>query len=461
MMRLSTLFCVLFLGFIQPLWANVTIKGQIKNANQQMVYVRYFKEYVAYEFQVADSAFVDQNGVFSLLFDWNKSGIAQLNYGDVALNIYLTPNANITLTADGNKFLSSLKYTGTSENINNYLAQKAAHSAPLQPGVIYRLPEAQFTHTIDSVYHRDKKFFTEWFKKSLQKGTADTNFIQYETAELLYNWAVMKEYYPASFAYYNRQAEQPVMSKEYYNFLSEAKVHNPQALQSPVYFYVYKQAQNAVKNNPQVNEFEAALTTIEQEFSGDLREYLIASKIKDVLVQFNDLLSGEYLLNQFKQFAQNKAYITLLDNIVASMQPPGAGKPAPDFTAKDMDGKDVKLSDFKGKVVYVDVWATWCGPCLREMPHSEKLQEEFKGKDVVFLNVSVDEHAAVWSAMVKQRDIKGYNVHAGKGAPVSQIYGISSIPRYILVDKDGNLVDGNATRPSNPQIKLQLEKLLQ
>lgn len=117
---------------------------------------------------------------------------------------------------------------------------------------------------------------------------------------------------------------------------------------------------------------------------------------------------------------------------------------------------------YKGKVVYLDFWASWCRPCKNEMPHSAKLKEKFKGKDVVFVYISSDRTEAAWRNGVEQIGIKGENfltsalVYQGYNG----LFDVKYIPRYILIDKEGNVVDANAKRPSNPQIATDINNLL-
>ena len=98
----------------------------------------------------------------------------------------------------------------------------------------------------------------------------------------------------------------------------------------------------------------------------------------------------------------------------------------------------VSLSDFKGKVVLVDVWATWCGPCRQQIPYLKKLEEEMHGTDVVFGGVSVDESKdkQKWLDFIKTEGLKG------------------------VFDKKGNIVSVDAPRPSSPELKKMLENEL-
>lgn len=138
------------------------------------------------------------------------------------------------------------------------------------------------------------------------------------------------------------------------------------------------------------------------------------------------------------------------------------GNLAPNFTYASLAGDTLSLSDFKGKLVYVDVWATWCGPCVGEQPAMKKLQERFKNEeDVLFLAVSIDSTPDPWKKMVEERALGGVHLYApgAWGASIIDDYMIDGIPRFILVGKDGNIVDVDAARPSG-DIGDQIEQLL-
>ncbi|GAA4243790.1 TlpA disulfide reductase family protein [Winogradskyella damuponensis] len=148
------------------------------------------------------------------------------------------------------------------------------------------------------------------------------------------------------------------------------------------------------------------------------------------------------------------------------------GSPSPTFeNYENFAGGDLSLSDLKGKYVYFDIWATWCGPCIKEIPSLKKVEKQFEGKNIAFVSISVDngrgyknDAAAAyqgWKKMVADEELGGIQLMADNGFASDFIksYKINSIPRFILVDPNGNIVDADAPRPSSPQLIKLFEKL--
>jgi thiol-disulfide isomerase/thioredoxin len=137
------------------------------------------------------------------------------------------------------------------------------------------------------------------------------------------------------------------------------------------------------------------------------------------------------------------------------------GKPAPKLALKDRNGKLIALSDFLGKVVYLEFWASWCGPCIMEAPNFKKLYSSFAPKGVVFLSVSIDENENLWLKMLDKLKIPGFHVRA-KGRTDSNIlnYSVNGIPRYFCIGKNGEIVDSNAPSPSQLEIGTLLDSEL-
>ncbi|WP_432222719.1 TlpA family protein disulfide reductase [Flavobacterium sp. TMP13] len=140
------------------------------------------------------------------------------------------------------------------------------------------------------------------------------------------------------------------------------------------------------------------------------------------------------------------------------------GKPSPTFDYENHAGGKTKLSDLKGKYVYLDMWATWCAPCRMEIAYLQKIEKEFHGKNVVFVSISIDaakDHDK-WKKFVTDKQLGGIQLIADKdwNSEFVTSYNITGIPRFILIDPNGNVVDANASRPSSGDLEGQLNALL-
>jgi thiol-disulfide isomerase/thioredoxin len=140
------------------------------------------------------------------------------------------------------------------------------------------------------------------------------------------------------------------------------------------------------------------------------------------------------------------------------------GSPAPGFEYVDTTGKKVKLDDFKGKYVYIDIWATWCGPCRAEIPYLKKAEEKYHGKNLAFVSISidVDKDFEKWQKFVAEKQLGGTQLFADKNweSDFMKHFGVNSIPRFLLIDPQGKVVYADAKRPSDPKLGEILDGLL-
>lgn len=124
------------------------------------------------------------------------------------------------------------------------------------------------------------------------------------------------------------------------------------------------------------------------------------------------------------------------------------------------DGKEASFAQFRGKVVYVDMWASWCVPCIKEVPHLKQLEKDFEGKNIAFVSISIDANEQAWKQKMKQLDLHG-NQFINSDNSLGKALNVNAIPRFLIYGTDGNLIDNNAPRPSDTRIKAMLEKLCQ
>ena len=137
---------------------------------------------------------------------------------------------------------------------------------------------------------------------------------------------------------------------------------------------------------------------------------------------------------------------------------------APNFDYENHKGGKTTLESLKGKYVYIDIWATWCGPCRAEIPSLKKMEADFHDKNIQFVSISVDadkDHDK-WAKMVTEKELTGIQLFAGKTvlSEFIKAFEVNSIPRFILIDPNGVVVDADAKRPSDPRLREELNKKL-
>ncbi len=142
-----------------------------------------------------------------------------------------------------------------------------------------------------------------------------------------------------------------------------------------------------------------------------------------------------------------------LSLLLLSFLTPENGKKAVDFTLKNPDGKEISLSDLKGKVVLIDFWASWCGPCRRENPNVVEAYQKYAkknftiGKKFEVFSVSLDREKDKWIKAIETDNLSWKYHGFDEGGAVSKTYGVRSIPQTFLIDGDGNIVaQGNEIR---------------
>lgn len=193
-----------------------------------------------------------------------------------------------------------------------------------------------------------------------------------------------------------------------------------------------------------------------------------AAFFKDLIDQMEskkESLSSDFIASQKIQLDEFNENMKLQNEqqlaVNATLSP---GMASPEFHDYiNYAGGTSSLSDFRGKYVYIDVWATWCVPCIYEMPFMAEIEEEYRGKNIHFLGLSVDRNQDEdkWRKMVASKELGGTQIMADKEIDSDFIreYYIQGIPRFILLDPQGNIVINDAPRPSDPKLKELFDSL--
>jgi thiol-disulfide isomerase/thioredoxin len=152
----------------------------------------------------------------------------------------------------------------------------------------------------------------------------------------------------------------------------------------------------------------------------------------------------------------------LAGNLRADLSPTGARSlsPAPQWELKDLDGKPVKLSDFKGKVVILDFWATWCGPCRMEIPGFVDLQKKYGDQGLVVIGVSLDEGGPEVVRSFMKRQGVNYSVVLGNSKVADDYGGIEGIPTTFIIDRTGAIVSKHVGYVTKERFESEIAPLL-
>lgn len=187
-------------------------------------------------------------------------------------------------------------------------------------------------------------------------------------------------------------------------------------------------------------------------------EALMAEWEKKIKTGFSADVQALLRIVQAEQVAKLNERIAILEGIRSLKN-----KPAPPFTLKDVNGKTVNLSDFKGKYVVLDVWATWCTPCREEMPGLMEIEEKLRDKNIAFIGISIDKPAQEekWKKFVADKALGGTQLitEGGWDCRFMKDYAVQGVPTYIIISPDGNIIEPNAEWPRHG-LERQLKKLL-
>jgi thiol-disulfide isomerase/thioredoxin len=449
-----------------------------------------------------------EEGNFRLILDAEKSEmytITIVDDRDFDLNLYveklilhgernrfqffLSPGDSIYLSADFLNFNESFIIRGDNETENTYLFEKqrvieASISGKLIDyqrrsygdvrHAIMGLDKEQYFNKKDSIFNviRNK------FEALKADNTLDPEFIKLEEANLKYEPLLFDLDYPYNHASIHRGRDETsgqvferirsgnmdgidfpidkvnadlanvdlnrsdLLSSWHYASIIKVRIHNTR-------IEIMKQ-DSTLKTDDMGGYHKAMMMAIDQLVTNQVvKDHFQFYNIKRDL-QSRGPVNARADYDKFIKDNQSPTLAGILTAMYVKADLILPGKEVPDFTFVNMEGESVKLSDLRGTLIYIDIWATWCGPCIAEHPHWDKLREEYKDKAVSFLTISVDENKVAWEKMVKAKKMEGLQWFTGGGnkSELSTHFIVGSIPRFILLDREGKIIDPSADRPS-------------
>lgn len=420
-----------------------TLKGQIANPTSNLVSI---------SFEGATlSQTINSGGQFEFSIPIERPTFLYLNNGSHSIHIYLTPAESLEVSFDALEFIESLKYEGSLARENSLLAKLSRLNHTLPPyNEIMSLDQVNFLALIDSLEAKKEGLLNRHLP-------VDAHFKKVLLQDFLLFSAVQKMYYPGFHPHY-ANLDSFKVSDDYYRFQKEIDLNNTSFLESKSFLnysemYIDHKMRVAFDEqtvDPKTSSFELYHQLLDKEIN--LIPIKRELKYKWLTQHFTDCSDSirNQVIRTWKAMEPKLSQVAVIDSLSQEWSKLAMGQLAPGFRFNSITSDTLSLSDFRGKFVYIDVWATWCGPCLEEQPALAKMQGDLKGEEVVFLTVSIDESPEPWRKMVLENEWDGVHLYAGRADESSFMkdYMVGEIPRYILIDQAGKIIDANAYRPS-------------
>ncbi len=414
---------------------------------------------------VTDTVWTQSDGTFEASQDILYPSYFTFRIGRNSRMLFLNPGGKINIHIDAKEPAASPRYNGDNTNENNYLTKANAHISMRYSDMrtLYSMSKETFEQKLDSVQN-------EVLNLLKQSNTENNDFIALEKWRIKYRNLNLLLNYPR----YNASLSgiEFVWNQDDYKFMDEIDFNNIKHIsmfeyQNLILTYIQQFHSNQIASDEHKgkSEFERMLMFYEivDSLSANqtIRDFLKYSTTLES-IQWANFEVGKNVAEHYISHAKTLVYKELIEKALANRMLLAPGADAPSFSLLGIDGKTYSLTDFRGSLVYLDFWASWCRPCLAEIPHLLKLKEAYADKKVAFVAISLDDDKAAWERMVGEKQLKGYQLHAEKAwssAPAKD-YQIKGVPTFILIDAEGKIIEYNAPRPSNPEINLLLDKHL-
>jgi len=225
-------------------------------------------------------------------------------------------------------------------------------------------------------------------------------------------------------------------------------------------YFDYVKLQLIASDKSDTDENSKTLMAISKLKAGSFKDKMLFYQLNNSLTDASTSAERTKLLADYSNgFSDKKYYNNTLAN-TKTIESLGKGMPAPLFSATGIDGKQYNLADFKGKYVIIDVWATWCAPCRQQSPYFDKLADKYQKENITFVALSIDRNMADWVIEAKAKTKKVLQLHINDNKTFSKQYNAESIPRFILIDPNGNFVNAQLPHPEDKIFEQVLRETL-
>ena len=438
---------------MSPLPTRVT--ATLTNAAERRSIFGRYEQTPIYHNPVTIEAPLDEKGCLAVELPLTEAKVVSVG-PQREVKLFLEPGDQLHIDADMLALPQSLRFSGQGAANNQFLAALRARFSDYLRIDYKDLAVDAHRKMID----QRRLEMTRFLDEGCAQGGLTPAFVDYYRAEITYEWAKLVVSYPTNYMFANGKRDEgiPAVPAGYYDVLDQVELVDEAAIGTTHYrrflernfqrhfFRLWEERwnQSNIEQMP-AEEPKAFAETYsnynqaKQTLHGKVLYFFLAGEIIDDFQQ-GRFDQGEQRLAEFLQDNPYPEYTEAVEEVMRETAQLKPGQPAPDFTLDDLQGQSVSLSDFKGQAVFLDFWASWCGPCIWAVPFLEKIKQQTRDQKVVFLNISLDP-ADEWHPAVAEHGLTGVHVHAPGGwqAAVAQLYQVRGIPSYFLVGPDGRM----------------------
>ncbi|MDC7995641.1 TlpA family protein disulfide reductase [Altibacter sp. HG106] len=444
----ATLFAIVLSFSTYAKSGKVQLSGRVANASLATLSISYVNNFELTTLEI------NEDGSFESTFTIEQ-GYYFFEYGRNSAYLYLSPKDALSVFFDAKDFENTLRFEGRGAERNNYLVLKSKIDKEVTGNLeaFYKVGESAYLENLSAL--QDKQL------EALETFAVEPFFRKAETKSLEYERLLNIQNYASNYEFY--LGEEITPSQQFFTPLDNLNLNDQEDYMThPYYHYLVNAIWNKrIEAEPDV---DGMLEVLKKVPSRDLALSLINgfySKISNKEGRAKDYLDLIKRVVTHQPFieASEKRY----EEVMAS-EGLQTGDPSPNFRFEDAEGNTVALSDLRGSYVYIDVWATWCAPCIKQVPYLKELETRYHQKNIIFVSISVDKEAlkGTWKKMISDKELGGLQLFADNSfdSDFMNAYAVNSIPRFILIDPDGNIVDAEAPRPSFEKTRKRLDALL-
>ena len=401
-----------------------------------------------------------ENGQFTDTVKINNTSKFFLRQGNNSITVFLAEGDKLNFTYDANKADSTLVFTGENSAISTYLIKKRNNNKELEIDMkdLYSLKEAGFVSHLLEVKKNQNDFL-------YNAAGLSENFMKNETLNINYEYLSSLSNYENYHSYFSKNRDFKV-SEKISNQLKDLSFENEEDFKfsrnyrSLTTNSYQKKATTLVESDSLTSDI-AYLKTLATVKNDEIKNKLLYDAAKYEVTYTADLETYYALYSKASTNKENDAKIT---ESYHKLKVLAKGNPSPKFTDYENNaGGTISFDDLKGKYVYMDIWATWCGPCIAEIPFLKKVEKLYHTKNIEFLSISIDDvkDHEKWQKMIIDKELGGMQLLADNNweSQFIQDYLIKGIPRFILLDPKGNIVSANAPRPSDKKLTELFDEL--